>query len=272
MVAPDRLARAIGLSLLVAVPGTSAGQAVIRGKVRADSSRTAIPFASVDLRPLGKSSQASISGLYSFLDVPIGAYRLGARAVGYAPLEIELEIEPNDTLTLDLLLTRKVTQLAPLVVTAEPIRFKSAKMAEFEERRKKGFGRFYDRVALAALEPRPLSDALRRTVGVRLLLNPFPCFGFVAITTRGTGLGNQALRLCGHKIDPYYCLMTVVVDGVRVFQAGDPEPPDVSAIMARDLQAVEIYRGPSELPPEFNVTGSECGVLVLWTRTGEEHR
>jgi hypothetical protein len=86
----------------------------------------------------------------------------------------------------------------------------------------------------------------------------------------GLGLGLQRTYDRGQLMPPY-CYLTVVVDGVKIYQFGDDrDPPDVASIMARELQAVEVYRGPSEIPPDLNATGSECGVLVLWTRTGEE--
>ena len=33
-----------------------------------------------------------------------------------------------------------------------------------------------------------------------------------------------------------------------------------------DLAAVEAYSGGADTAPEFNASGSECGVVVFWTR------
>ncbi len=33
-----------------------------------------------------------------------------------------------------------------------------------------------------------------------------------------------------------------------------------------NVAAIEAYDGPSKMPPEFNVTGSACGVIVVWTK------
>ena len=49
------------------------------------------------------------------------------------------------------------------------------------------------------------------------------------------------------------------------------EPPkidDIASIVS--LEAIEIYRGPSETPIAYQNTGSACGVVLLWTRTGEK--
>jgi hypothetical protein len=29
---------------------------------------------------------------------------------------------------------------------------------------------------------------------------------------------------------------------------------------------MEVYRSAAEMPPEYNATGSYCGVILLWTR------
>ena len=42
----------------------------------------------------------------------------------------------------------------------------------------------------------------------------------------------------------------------------------VAGIVA-SLQAIEMYRGPSELPTQYQATGSACGAILLWSRTGE---
>ena len=275
MILAGRWSRAMALSLSVAtiVPGSVASQTVIRGQVRADSSRTAIPFAQVDLSSVGKTTQASISGVYTLDSVPAGRQRLTARAVGYSPLEVLVDVAANDTLRLDLLLARKVTQLAPLVATAPRPGFTSGRMAEFEERRRKAVGRFLDRAALAALEPAPLSDGLRRMTGVQLIRLPWPCLGFAAVSGRGTGSGNRTAFRCGAKPVPPYCFLSVFVDGLKIWEFGDDrQPPDVSGITTGELEAVEVYRGPSEVPMAFDAVGAECGVIVLWTRTGDGAR
>jgi len=52
------------------------------------------------------------------------------------------------------------------------------------------------------------------------------------------------------------------------------EPFDISTIEADQLEAVEYYSGPSQLPLKYATLDSRCGVLVLWTRRshfGRQH-
>jgi len=48
---------------------------------------------------------------------------------------------------------------------------------------------------------------------------------------------------------------------------GDPAALDEIAEVF-DVAAVEVYRTPAEIPPEFNGPNAGCGVIVLWTRQG----
>ncbi|MEJ2240287.1 MAG: carboxypeptidase-like regulatory domain-containing protein [Gemmatimonadales bacterium] len=53
---------------------------------------------------------------------------------------------------------------------------------------------------------------------------------------------------------------------------GDTRSFDIGAIPIDAIEAVETYSRPAQIPAEFNRTGSNCGVVALWTRSalGEE--
>jgi len=57
---------------------------------------------------------------------------------------------------------------------------------------------------------------------------------------------------------------------VQFYVDGAYTPTDDGRVSDRvrleDVEAVEVYRGPSELPPEFRRPGADCGVIVVWTR------
>jgi hypothetical protein len=52
------------------------------------------------------------------------------------------------------------------------------------------------------------------------------------------------------------------IDGIRAQFLGVDDVP------VSDIEALEVYRGPSGLPPEFNsrFTNSQCGAVIIWTR------
>lgn len=67
------------------------------------------------------------------------------------------------------------------------------------------------------------------------------------------------------------CYMSVFLDGVAFYRTGsNMPPPDMSReFMIMNLEAIEVYRGSAQIPMEFSGRGSDCGVIVLWTRRGK---
>ena len=96
-------------------------------------------------------------------------------------------------------------------------------------------------------------------------LGRYACKRHMAMTMRqGHGGGQDDRMVCLPNIS---CPLAVYVDGALLGSPGMTElPPDIMPVMARELEAVEVYRGPSETPVEYQGTGSGCGVMMLWTR------
>jgi hypothetical protein len=55
------------------------------------------------------------------------------------------------------------------------------------------------------------------------------------------------------------CEFLMYVDGVRRTET------DLNMLRVSEYQAVESYSG-SQIPMQYNATGSACGVLLFWTR------
>jgi hypothetical protein len=60
------------------------------------------------------------------------------------------------------------------------------------------------------------------------------------------------------------------VNGMPLQVAGDMSIDQYVA--PEDVVAVEVYTGTSQIPPEFQsaLLNSKCGVIVIWTRTGDD--
>ncbi|MGE0555255.1 MAG: hypothetical protein AB7R55_17635 [Gemmatimonadales bacterium] len=59
---------------------------------------------------------------------------------------------------------------------------------------------------------------------------------------------------------------TVSIDGRRLWVPGSTNPPDINDFRARELEAIEVYRGPAEVPMQYQSGGTVCGVVLFWTR------
>lgn len=66
-----------------------------------------------------------------------------------------------------------------------------------------------------------------------------------------------------------WCAPTIYLDGKRFYY--DPEMGFTLSTVAQlqSVEAIEIYRRPAEIPVEYSTEAtSNCGVLVVWTKTG----
>lgn len=160
-----------------------------------------------------------------------------------------------------------------MVVTAESDERPTGIMRGFEERRQLGFGRFITRDMLDEREHDTVSGILRGMAGVRMIRRPADCGGgYSAATGRGIAAvefskATTAGATCGGGTPlPAACYMSIYVDGVRVWGPGMPDPPDFERMRNNQYQGVEVYRGPAELPIQYQGTGAACGAILLWSR------
>lgn len=132
------------------------------------------------------------------------------------------------------------------------------KYDDFFRRRRQGFGIFIDREQIERRAPVQVSDLLQAQPGIK-----------AEVTTAGVGwmfyfarcnerrIGNDA------AITP---MINVYIDGRK--QQREYLNPYNGELLDRvhvgDIEMIEIFRGPGELPPEFN--DGNCGAIVIWTR------
>ena len=246
-------------------------QTLVTGTVTGDSARP-LARAIVEIRAAGRSDTTGASGVYAIrVDRP-GNYLLEVRALGFSPASHTLRLGSGDTLRVDFVLTQVAQELAPVVVTeSEPP--PRGIMRGFEERRQAGFGRFITRDMLAERDHDTVAGILRGIGGMRMVRRPADCGGgFSAATGRGItsvefSKATGALVTCGPgRPMPAGCYMSVYLDGARIWAPGSVDPPDFEQMRNRQYEGIEVYRGPSELPIQYQGTGGSCGAILLWSR------
>ncbi len=261
--------------VLSLIASTTVEAQVVRGTVRADSGEVIIVGAEVLLEATEWRTRSDQRGSFRLAGMPPGQYRLVARAVGYRPFAAPTVLAAGDTIEIDLVLGKLAVELAPIEVTAERPKFRSAVIRGFDDRRSRGFGAFLTREDLQKWDHGPITGALRGISGLRLV--PLPCSGGHAVATTRGGDGPRSNRIVcvgvrGATVIQPACYLSIYVDGIRVWASGDQVPPNMDQIAALSLEAVEVYRGPAELPVQYQTTGSACGAVLFWTRTGESNR
>jgi hypothetical protein len=248
---------------LLMVLGSPLDAQTVRGQVIDSVSQTGVPAATLTLiDALGTTratAEADESGTF-VITAPVAAdYRLRVEGVGYSvymlgPMRIAEDV------------THITVRLVPLAVPLDTLtaqaegRVPALDRVGFYDRKALGHGRFIDRDAIDRRQPRRIEDLLRGIPGIRLVTDPNGFFADVRM--RAAGLTSFNAR------PNTQCLPPVYLDGLLVSHGnqGAGDRYNLNSVLPQDVEAVEIYAGPAQVPPQYGGASSACGVLLIWTR------
>lgn len=244
---------ALALSAGLASRAAAQRQSVLLGHVIAADDAKRLHGALVTLDSLKLHARTDSTGAFVLAFIPAGTHAVRVRRDGYALLDTALTFSGSDTLTTSFALDAASDTLDP----------GATKMVDFERRRAKGLGWFLTREDLAGSYDRELSEVLRRRIpGIALNRNR----GNGVAVASARGLGSLLQQSSGDGYPPA-CYVQVYVDAVRVFAAGEREPPpDINEWRTSDIEGIEYYAGLQDTPPEFAGFGAVCGTLAIWLR------
>ncbi len=237
-----------GLLVVAAVPLVAQSKkATIAGRVTGSGGTVAVPGAKISVVNIHKSAMTDSVGRFEFPSLQPGRYLVEATVIGFAPLSAIVTVAESERKEVEFR-TDSIGQLLPTIYVegeSQPELVHTTTM--FERRMALGHGRFITRDAIIERNPMRIMDMIRFLPGVR---------------TRCVGSTCQ-VRL---NTDPSGCAPAIFLDdqhtGVTVLETTPPG----------DIEGVEIYRGPSETPPELNNEVARCGgAIVVWTRRGLSH-
>jgi hypothetical protein len=258
--------------------------AVFTGIVIADSTRAPIVGAEVALPDLGKSAMSDARGEFRITGIPAGEQRVVVRRLGYGAADTRLKFEGHETVERRVVLGRAV-MLEPVTVSDRAI---ARSLESFEENRRVGLGHFLTRAEIAKYDGMTLRTVLQQIPDVRMVngrtesawvtsrrapaaLCPTPPPRDPTRPLRPGCLENH-----GYYVPFTYeaaqgmvpaCYALVYVDGALMNGVREPvEPFDVSTIAPERIEAIEFYAGAAQTPLKYSRMGSNCGVLVIWTR------
>jgi hypothetical protein len=224
----------------VQAPTSSAG---IIGLVVDQQSRLPIMGANVSLLGTRLRTATDSGGRFTHARLGSGTYLLEVRAIGYGVTSWVLRLRDGEVLDHVFELAPAGVELDPILVEGRP-GYAERRMQEFEERRRGGRGVFITEERIRASHAATMADLLRGVPGVRLNCRSGNCTAQMTRGARGI------------------CAADWVIDGMPATMSGSPHLPTVGIV------AVEIYRSPVEAPGEFLKGDSQCGVIVIWTKSG----
>lgn len=174
-----------------------------------------------------------------------------------------LDFEAHGVVEVEVTLEPRPIPIDPVGVTVES---RSAKLETvgFYSRLDEGHGTFLRPEAMAERVARAsrLSAVFRGVPGLRVSLN-------TQARRSGTYMleiprGRTQLSIGGRSDESSMrCHPRIWLDGVRLPRDAAEDIDRVAG--PREITAVEVYSGPAQMPPQFNVTGSLCGAVVMWT-------
>ncbi|MCZ6917888.1 MAG: carboxypeptidase regulatory-like domain-containing protein [Gemmatimonadetes bacterium] len=176
--------------------------------------------------------------------MPGGVNVLEVRRVGYEPLTVELQIEPETTeLTLDITLRTAAVPLRPVVVETAPAPV-SRRLQGFYERKRYENGTFLTPEQIDRISAQRVTDILRTIPGLRVY---------------GSGMNVRIdIPRCLRNLQP-----RILVDNLEYAHSNI----DIG-LQPQDIAAVEVYTAGARIPVQYNRPGSRtCGVILIWTKS-----
>ncbi len=245
------IAACIALGAGVSTPRAQQPATRLHGQIVSRTTGVGIAGAQIILDADGRSVTSDSSGAYLFANIPRGRVDVTVRAPGFIVEHLVLELSgPGNWLhVFDLAPAGAgpgATKLGPVAVTAEAPE-ENYRLRDFEIRRTTGRGQYLTDKEIKESGASNIQDAVRNMRGVLL-------------DCGGTMYGGCRIRM---SRAPERCTPEYVVDG-QVDNDFGPLTP------IRDVIAIEVYTGPSDVPGDFAGRNSGCGVIALWTRSGPD--
>ena len=242
--------RTLAVAGILALLATPLAAQTIRGRVVDARTGEGVPQAAVVALTAGNrragQARTGADGKFSLPVRAPGEMRLRVDRTGYRQTLTDLmPVAARETIDVEVSVSAAPLTIAPLRVTArvEPPRRRSLEMSGFYDREKRGFGRFLRREEIERHGDHNLANALTRVPGVAI----------------------RYVRVREYiYFTRYGCSPHVYLDGSRMIVDAHS---DINSIVSTfQIEAIEVYQSPVEIPVEYNRGRDACGVVLIWTK------
>lgn len=251
-------------------------QATLGGTVLSDGAERPLANAEVTIESPKKIVRSDSLGNFAFAGLTPGRYRVTIRLLGFEALQTDVALgKPDDAFEADFILKPSVTTLKAVDVKAVKTEGPWAiKLADFDERRAVGIGRYLTADVFEKAEGTPLSAIIMSKIpGVRAINSNGR--RWLASSRGGGGYGKKEGATRDDPTPeaiPPGCYMQVIVNGMIVYNGNAGQSMfDVDALNSKDVIGFEFYTT-ATTPLQYNATkGSRmgsCGTVIIWTKGG----
>ncbi|MDQ2768676.1 MAG: Plug and carboxypeptidase regulatory-like domain-containing protein [Gemmatimonadota bacterium] len=249
-----RLSILLGADANAAVADTAAkGGASLSGLVTTSDGH---PLEGAQVLVDGSAATATTDarGAFALTGLADGTRMSEARALGYEPRRVRVELSRAELARVTIVMGRRVQTLDAVKVIARQ-RERDQNLAGFIQRRKRGEGRYMTKEEIEQRNVQNACDLLRRIPGVHVMEDGS---GQCKANIRGATTGATPV---GTPAAPHLCEPSIYEDNVPF---GGTLAEFAKLVPASDIVGIEVYTT-STVPPQFM---GACGVIVIWTRSG----
>jgi hypothetical protein len=238
---------ALLLASLAEPAGGQRRSATLVGWIK-DSTGAPIDRADVEIESMHALTRSDSAGAFKLRALDPGGVTVHVRRLGFDPqsFDFTLHASAEDSVAVTMRLNPRLLEA---MRTDASIERRYTALEEFYRRRARagGSGYFLTREEIERHHTNVLSDALREMPGLRV------------VRGHGTRSGVRFDSSNSKRLD---CPPQYWIDGRRVNNTEIDDYP------ASDVEAIELYAGPSSTPMQFSqsVSSYTCGTVVIWTR------
>jgi hypothetical protein len=259
------------------LPAFASAQVVVRGVLYDDATGAAVSGAVMLVDPHTDAAVAHAAtdsaGTFS-LQTKDGVYQIAAVRPGYVSvLSAPVPLQNGERLTIRVPIAQNGNPQHKIGVVehirpgpSNAVQGRDAGLSSstgFDGRRSGGMGLHYDRQQLASTGRETLGDFLMTVPGISLR-DP----NAMSSLQMSRNAGLASLTLTGSAISS--CHVGWFIDGQRVDLPGraDPLTDGLGSTRLEAIEAVEVFRGISEMPAQFAEPDLRCGAIAVWMRRG----
>jgi len=265
--------------LAAILPNSNGSAQTLTGHVLDEGTGDPIPGAYLEL--IGPDGEARMSRLadddggFVFSNFLPGFYRIRGERLGYQEtISSFVDLDVGESVELEFRMAAEAIVMDPITVVASPRpwyeHMKAPALWDYYERSEYlktiGRGRFLGPEELKNMSGMPVTLAVGTIPGMQAVTSEHSGSRFHLLGRRGC---DALFFLNGMPVPlrpPPSRADTADVDFVP-----GPAPLEMfidDFVNLSDVEAIEVYRGPSELPGEFHgfAGNANCGAVVVWTR------
>jgi len=241
------VAVALGATTPIASARAQSKSAALVGSIR-DAAGHPIDNADVAVESMHALARTDSAGRFQLRSLDPARVTVTIRRLGFDPesFDFTLHAMTDDSVAVTM---QQNVQLLDAMKSNAALSHHFAALEDFYKRRSHGTGgSFLTRAEIERRNTTVLSEVLRDVPGVRIL--------------RGGGSRQSGVRFASSSTRSQVCMPNVWIDGQLARNT------EVDEIPANDVEAMELYPGPSTTPMQFSqqATSYACGAIVIWTR------